>query len=318
MKPLPFLLATLMAVTVLAEDVTPGGSIFGQRQFIEYVKGDLPLVIAVPHGGRLQPGDIPDRATGVRDIDANTQELARTIAEVIHEGTRGQAHLVICHLHRSKLDVNRELAEAAQGNALVEQAWREHHEFIEQACATAVKQHGVAFLIDLHGHGHADPRVELGYLHNALALADCDEALNEATYVHASSLRWIVEHSPLSHVELLRGPRSFGAMLEANGFPATPSPRMPVPTEPFFRGGYTVQRHCVASRNITGLQIEANRPRLRDTAENRLKFARALLPTLQTYFTAHLGFGIDGRKPAATVGPMANSQPEGTVPVPAQ
>lgn len=308
MKPLPFLFATLMAVTALAEDVTPGGSLFGQRQFIEYVKGDLPLVIAVPHGGRLQPEDIPDRTTGVRDIDANTQELARTIAEVIHEGTGGRVHLVICHLHRSKLDANRELSEAAQGNALAGRAWREHHEFIEQACAAAAKQHGVAFLIDLHGHGHADPRVELGYLHNALALADCDEALNEATYVHGSSLRWIVEHSPLSHVELLRGPLSFGAILEANGFPATPSPRMPVPTEPFFRGGYTVERHCIASQNITGLQIEANRPRLRDTAENRLKFARALLPTLRTYFTTHLGCALDGRNSASATEPYVRHE----------
>jgi hypothetical protein len=285
---------TLMAANALAGDLAPGASVFGQRQFIEYVKGDLPLVIAVPHGGKVKPEDVPDRATGVRDTDANTQELARTIAEVIHEATGGHAHLVICHLHRSKLDANRDLAEAAQGNALAGQAWQEHHRFIEQACATASKQAGVAFLIDLHGHGHADPRVELGYLHNALALADCDEALNEASYVHGSSLRWIVEHSQLSHVELMRGPLSFGAMLEANGFPATPSPRMPVPTEPFFRGGYTVQRHCIASSNVTGLQIEANRPRLRDTAGNRLKFARALLSTLQTYFTTHLGFGIDG------------------------
>lgn len=291
-----------------ADELTPGNSVFGQHKFIEYVPGDLPLVIAAPHGGRLMPDEIPDRTNGVTQSDANTQELARAIATAVQTETGGHIHLILCHLHRGKLDANREMAEAAQGSAVAEQAWREHHAFIDQACDAAVKRHGVAFFIDLHGHSHPDRRVELGYLHNALDLADCDEALNEATYVNGSSLRWIVERSGLSHVDLLRGPQSFGAMLEANGYPATPSPRMPVPTEPFFRGGYTVARHCDAARNITGFQIEANRPRLRDTAQNRLLFARALLSTLKSYFTVHLGLGVDGRKPLEPGVPIARLQ----------
>lgn len=310
MKSLPTFAALLLTLTgpAVAAELTPGNSVFGQQNFIEYVPGDLPLVIAAPHGGRLMPEEIPNRTNGVTDIDANTQELARTIAAVVHADTGRHIHLVICRLHRSKLDANRELAEAAQGSMVAEQAWKEHHDFIGQACEDAVKRYGVAFLIDLHGHGHADPRVELGYLHNALALADCDEALNEATYVNSSSLRWIVERSGLPHTELLRGPLSFGAMLETNGFRATPSPRMPVPTEPFFRGGYTIERHCDATRHVTGFQIEANRPRLRDTAENRLLFARALLSTLKSYFTAHLGLGVDGRKPLEPGVPIARLQ----------
>lgn len=309
MKLLPCFAIVLLALHARADEPVPGNSVFGERNFIEYVPGELPLILAVPHGGRLKPADIPDRTTGVTDSDANTQELARTIAAVIHAETGRHAHLVICRLHRSKLDANRELAEAAQGSAVAEQAWREHHAFIEQACDAAVGRFGVAFVIDLHGHGHPDARVELGCLQNALELADCDEALNEATYVHSSSLRWIVERGAISHAELLRGPLSFGALLEANGFPATPSPRMPVPTEPFFRGGHTIERHCDASRHITGLQIEANRPRLRDTAENRLRFAHALLSTLKAYFPLHLGLGLDGRKPLEPGAPIARLQP---------
>jgi hypothetical protein len=271
----------------------PGNSVFGQRNFIEYVPGELPLVIAAPHGGRLTPEEIPNRTNGVTNIDANTQELARTIAAVVHAETGRHIHLVVCRLHRSKLDANRDLAEATQGNELAVQAWKEHHAFIETACEAAVRQFGVAFLIDLHGHGHADPRVELGYLHNALDLADCEEALNESSYVKTSSLRWIVEHSDTCHVDLLRGRLSLGALLEARGFPSTPSPRMPVPTEPFFRGGYTVVRHCQSDQNVTGLQIEANRPRLRDTPENRLRFARALVGSLSQYISIHLGIEIE-------------------------
>lgn len=312
MRPLNAFLILALVVCGHAEDRVSGNSIFGQHNFIEYVPGELPLVIAAPHGGRLTPEEIPNRTNGVTDIDANTQELARTIAAVIHAETGRHIHLVVCRLHRSKLDANRDLAEAAQGNALAEQAWQDHHAFIETACDAAVRQFGVAFLIDLHGHGHPDSRVELGYLHNALDLADCDEALNESTYVNASSLRWIVEHSDLSHVDLLRGPLSLGALLEARGFPATPSPRMPVPTEPFFRGGYTIARHCKAGKNVTGLQIEANRPRLRDTAENRLRFAHGLFAALQTYFSSHLNLGMDGRKTTEPDAPIVRLAPAPT------
>lgn len=287
------LLSLLVCCGVSAADLVPGNSVYGQHNFIEYTPGDLPLVIAAPHGGRLTPDEIPNRTNGVTDMDANTQELARTLVAVIHAETGRHMHLIVCRLHRSKLDANRDLTEAAQGSEIAAQAWKEHHDFIDQACDAAVKQFGVAFLIDLHGHGHADPRVELGYLHGALDLADCDEALNESNYVNASSLRWIVERSQLSHTELLRGPQSLGALLEAKGYPATPSPRMPVPTEPYFRGGYTIARHCQAKRNITGLQIEANRPRLRDTAENRMMFSRALVQSLSVYFQLHLGINLN-------------------------
>jgi hypothetical protein len=41
------------------------------------------------------------------------------------------------------------------------------------------------------------------------------------------------------------------------------------------------------------LQIEANRPRLRDTPENRLRFARALVGSLSQYISIHLGIEIE-------------------------
>ncbi|MEZ5384028.1 MAG: hypothetical protein R3F13_00795 [Prosthecobacter sp.] len=293
-RPSACLLLCLVVLHGHADEPTPGRSVFGQRRFIEYIPGDLPLVIAAPHGGREKPADIPDRTGGVTDMDANTQELARAVAEAVHARTGRHAHVILCRLHRSKLDANRALPEAAQGSATAARAWHEHHAFIEQACATAVKRFGVAFLIDLHGHGHSDPRVELGYVKSALDLADCEEVLNAAPAIHASSLRWIVEHSDLSHVELLRGPQSFGAMLERCGFPATPSPSKPVPGEPFFRGGYTIQRHCRSEASVTGLQIEANRPRLRDTAENRTRFAHALADVLHEFFARHLGTPLNG------------------------
>lgn len=302
----------VMAWNSPAADLHPGNSVFGQHQFIEYVPGELPLILSAPHGGRMLPDEIPDRSLGVRDSDANTQELARTIAAVIHAQTGRHVHLIICRLHRSKLDANREVIEAAQGQPLAEQAWREHHDFIEQACAEAVRQYGVAFLIDLHGHGHKDPRVELGYLHTPVEMAGSEGALNIPDFANGGSLGWIAARSNLTYTELLRGPLSLGALLEARGFASTPSPRMTVPDEPYFKGGYTVARHCVSSRNVTGLQIEANRPRLRDTAANRLAFAKALTGSLDVFFSTHLGIRLDGSRvgePSPVVIPTASTSP---------
>lgn len=299
MKTLPIVLcALLLAGAACAEEVTPGKSVFGSHGFVEYIPGDLPLVIAVPHGGHLRPDHIPDRAHGVTTSDANTQELGRTIAAVMHAETGHRLHLIICHLHRSKLDANRSLDEAAEGNPIAAQAWHEHHGYIASACATAAKTHGAAFFIDLHGHSHPEPRIELGYLHDALDLADCTERLDQTAFGSAGSIAFVALRSGLRYTDLLRGPGSFGALLEQQGFPATPSPRMPVPTEPYFRGGFTVGRHCKAAQGIAGLQIEANRPRVRDTAENRLRFAHALVNTLKIYLPLHLGIKINQAKPA--------------------
>ena len=290
---LPLVLSLMTCVSAAGQDTIAQ---FGTRRFIEYLPGDTPLVIAVPHGGTHKPADIPERSTGVVGIDTNTQELGRTIGETLFARTGHRPHLIICRLHRSKVDANRDLLEAAQGNPAAARAWGEHHQFIEQACSTAAERHGMAFFIDLHGHGHPDPRVELGYLQNSLELSDCIEALDQPSYVHASSLRWIVEHKGVPHTELLFGPTSLGAILEANGFRSTPSPRMPIPSEPFFQGGYTVHRHCQSQRNVTGLQIEANFPRIRDTAQNRARFADALITSLDRYFALHLGMDLTGKR----------------------
>jgi N-formylglutamate amidohydrolase len=277
-----------------AADLIPGNSVFGEHHYTEYIPGDLPVVIAAPHGGRLKPEEIPDRTQGVRESDANTQELARTVAAVIHARTGHHAHIVISHLHRGKLDPNREIVEAAEGNPIAEQAWREHHDFIAGACAAAVEKSGVAFFIDLHGHSHAIRRLELGYLHSVEDLAADDEALNAADLAAKGSLALIAARSHLPYADLLRGEHSLGALFGANGLPAAPSPSAPHPLLPYFRGGYTVARHCQAEKKVTGLQIECNRIGVRDTAENRLAFANALVKTLETFLPAQLGMTLKG------------------------
>ncbi len=273
----------LCASRVVGADFEPGRSYFGDKNYIEYLPGDLPLVISAPHGGRERPEEITTREKGVVEADSNTQELARAVGEEVFARTGHRAHLIICRLHRQKLDCNREVVEAAAGSPVAEKAWNEYHAFIDQALAAATAQAGKAFLIDLHGQAHKDQRLELGYLHSQQTLAGSEEKLNAPEAAGAGSLRRIAEKSKLSYVELLRGSRSLGALFEAQGFPATPSPQHPVPNLPYFQGGYTIRRHVASDSPIAGLQIECNMTGVRDTAENRVRFATALVAVLREY-----------------------------------
>jgi N-formylglutamate amidohydrolase len=277
-----------------AAEYRPGRSYFGERNFIEYLPGDLPLVISAPHGGREDPEEIPQREAGVVQMDTNTQELARAIGEEVLARTGHRPHLILCRLHRRRLDCNREIVEAAAGNPVAEKAWNEYHAFIDTALAAATAQAGKAFFIDLHGQAHKDQRIELGYLHSRDALARTDAELDTPAIAAEGSLRRIAARSKLPYSALLRGPRSLGALLEARDFPCTPSPGRPTPNLPYFQGGYTVRRHVAADAPVAGLQIECNMNGVRDTAANRAKFATALVATLREYLAEH----FDLRLPA--------------------
>lgn len=278
---------SLSAASLLAQE---SARQFGTKNYIEYIPGDLPLILCSPHGGALKPAGIPDRSYGVTGADAYTQELTRLTAVEIQKLGGHRPHLVLSHLHRSKLDPNREVKEAAQGNPTAITAWKEYHAFIEQARRAVIKQHGMAFVIDMHGQSHKGERVELGYLHPPSELSQSAEVLNSAEFIAKGSLALLVKRSGLSYTELLYGPKSIGALLSAQGYRSTPSLQMPVPDEPYFKGGYTIARHCTGE--TTGFQLEANRSRLRDTPANRQKFARAFAAVLEEYLSGHLKLSL--------------------------
>ena len=271
----------------------PGTSYFGRASYIEYVAGNLPIIISVPHGGTLRPTEIPDRTSGTTTRDQNTEELARAIAEAFFATSGKYPHVVINRLHRIKLDANREIQEAAQGDAEAQQAWREFHEFLSIAKSAVLDQHGKGFYVDLHGHGHEIQRLELGYLLSASQLASSDATLDASAAIErSSSIRTLSELSPLSFSALLRGPTSLGALYEQDGFPVVPSPSTAEPgSAPYFTGGYNTEVHgCAAGGTICGVQIEANFTGVRDVAANRTRFAAVTAKVLDTFLASHLGF----------------------------
>ena len=275
-----------------------GETYFGRNNYIEYIAGDLPIILSAPHGGYGIPSEIPDRTWGVLGSDRNTQELARQIYEAVELGTGGQMHVVINKLARIKLDANRDAVEAAQGSRLAEEAWEDYHDFIERAKEVVTETYGSGLYIDLHGHGHRIQRLELGYLLSSAQLELSDDALNSGNYAALSSIATLSSTADASFAEILRGPSSLGTLLQIRGFPAVPSQSQPDPGgEAYFTGGYNTARH--GSRYggpISGIQIECNWTGLRDEEANREQFAQILAASfelfLSTYFELEIGVPV--------------------------
>jgi hypothetical protein len=280
--------------TATSSQAQPGQAYFGAALYMEYIGGDLPIVISAPHGGTLVPDEIPDRTTGTLVRDTNTEELARTIGDTFFSQLGARPHIIICRLRRTKLDANREIVEAAQGNRLAQRAWYEYHAFMEAAKAQVSAGFTRGLYMDLHGHGHAIPRLELGYMLSAATLDLPDNTLASQTYTNQSSIRALVASSGSTLPQLLRGPHSLGTLFEMEGIPAVPSSAQPSPgMDEYFNGGYNTGRH--GSRdggNISGFQLESHFTGVRDNAANRSAMAVAVVNVFAEYLARHFGLDI--------------------------
>lgn len=286
-----------------ADSIVPWRRLFPAEGTVEYVPGNLPIVVAAPHGGRLAPPGIPDRRSGVLVTDAETDRLAVEIAYALRRRTGRFPHLVICHLKRSKVDCNRDALSGAGANPRALATWRTFHECI--ALGRSATKAGL--FLDLHGHSHPDPRVELGYRLSGEQLAATGEAL--APLERLSTLAPLAKISGSPFEERLRGATSLGGFLEARGYPSLPSPTKLHPDgAPYFQGGYNVE-HYRARRDDPedrwiSVQIECPRPGVRDSVAHRLRFAEALAESLELFLAQHAGIDLAN----AEFGPRGGSE----------
>ncbi len=290
---------TLLTILLVLSDsaLFSQESVFGVNNYIEYQVGNMPLVISVPHGGYLQPHTIPDRTCGVTIMDAYTKELAEMISTAMFNETGAYPHMVINHLHRRKLDPNREIAIATCGNQAAVKPYEEYHEFISMAQQRASLQfENRIFFIDLHGHGNPIQRIEWGYLLWDHELELSDSVLNTMRYINLSSMQSLALNNPndYSHAALLRGENSLGTLFHNRGFPSVPSSQIPYPgtNTNYFSGGYITRTHTsyAFNNNIAGVQMELNYTGIRDSGQNRELFAQHFSKVLLDYLKVHFGY----------------------------
>ena len=259
--------------------LSPGQSVFGKHDFIEYIVGNLPIIISVPHGGYLKPSVIPDRTLGTAGHqDTKTLELAGEIIESFRKETGKYPHVIINRLHRDKLDANRELFDAAQDDSIATVAWQEFHDFIDSAQHAIERESGRSLYIDLHGHRHTWQVVELGYLLVSNQLLMNDRQLDSLAAEPVTSFGDFFARARFSPSRLIRGDLSFGALLQKNGIASVPSPGIPDPkANPYFSGGYNLEQHSAFSgRKAWGVQVELPTG-IREDDDRRRSFAAAFV-----------------------------------------
>ncbi len=310
-----FLLCALPFST--AQNFTPGQSYFGNKNYVEYIAGNFPIILSAPHGGLLIPAEIPDRDCPgcVYVTDFNTQELARALSQAVFEQTGCYPYVILNRLHRRKMDANRDLPEAADGDTTAGRAWSEFQDFIETAKNSVFFQFGKGFYVDLHGHAHTEQRLELGYLLTKTELQLPADTLNLPKWAAETSIRNLVLNNAggRSHAELLRGETSLGNLLAVRGYPATPSFPDPFPegAEPYFNGGYNTARHgSFLGGKIDGVQIECNGEGVRNNLSQVNRFADSLAVGLVEYLKLH----YFGNLPALVCKPSGDDLIGGAMP----
>lgn len=271
----------VFSLTSQAQDVS---------KYVEVRAGTLPLILTVPHGGDLKPQSILARRYGVTAKDSNTAEISLMILEEVQKLYGGSPHAVICRMHRSKVDCNRELEEAAQGDPLAMATWKHFHGAAEEMEKQVTQKFGRGLTLDIHGHRHEIPRVELGYLIPGAQLNATNEQLEQDPKSRLmSSVRDLDKRSPQTFVELIRGPQSLGALLEKQGFQSIPTPSTLSPGKAiYFSGSYDITAHGSRDEgSISAIQVECPWIDVRDTKENQRRFAKALAAVLGPYFELH-------------------------------
>lgn len=257
----------------------------------EYIAGDhaSKLIITSPHGGDRQPpymrtrtSNYPytsppdpynDARTFVTGTDTRTRELAIAMANAIKQKTGVRPHLIINHLHRSKLDANRFMEVAAQGDKIAEEAWKTFHAFIDSAKKTINHFHSSGLVLDIHGNGHTPQRTEMGYLISRNDFTNYKNSLSNATIVNKSSIKALVNPTTAPMPDLIKGDYALGTLInEKVKIMTTPSKAYPEPAASifsdgkYFTGGYNTARHgSKFGGTISAIQIEFN-PSVRTTA----------------------------------------------------
>ncbi len=274
-------------------DYEPGRHYYGRKDYVEYIPGELPVILSSAHGGDMTPSEIPNRTFGVVRNDINSLELTLAMRQALLDLTGQAPHVILSHLHRSKLDANREIVEAAQDNPYAELAWTEFQEWIKVARAEVAGTFGKGLYFDIHGHGHDIDRLELGYLLSSDELNRADLALNSLEVVSRTSIRDLGRTSPIPFSQLLRGPTSLGGLFAGEGVPSVPSPSAPGPGDaPYFRGGYNTREHgsVTDAEVVSGIQIEHHYGGIRDTPENRAEYAARAARVIRAFMLEHYGF----------------------------
>ncbi|HWB00897.1 MAG TPA: hypothetical protein VG713_20540 [Pirellulales bacterium] len=238
-------------------------------------RGELPIVISAPHGGRepipgvdVRKGDNAKKFVAVRD--ENTLELAEKLADEIEQRLKKRPYVVLAKFERKFADANRDPDDAYEASEAAPH-YRAYHAALEQACREINNKWKGGLLLDIHGQGSFPDSVLRGTNNGETVKRLVDRRGSEA----------------------LIGPTSLFGRLAAAGFDVMPKVDSADRETNGFSGGYIV-RHYGSDQlgGIDAIQLEFGRKYRvpKDEAERTAaELAAVIVAYCQDYLPAAVG-----------------------------
>merc|ERR1712055_785995 len=282
--------------------------------WVEYLPGDLNLIITVPHNGKEKPEGLEGRKAGYKDneglchfpgtdnpeemdsddevcevslgADLYTRSIAKKVSKKLEKLTGGQKpHVIVSSMHRSRMDPNRNEEEGAQGRPLAQWAY---HEFRGKIAQVKSQMDGPGLLLDFHGQTHAGDRTELGY---AVSRVNINKGRKNPEKLQRSSIDALASRSEDGLEGLIWGKEGLGAFMEALGCRAVLSNRpQEDPKKGDYYGGAKPDKiiYRYGSRNagqVDAIQVEMQKDVRKD--EEHEEFAEKLGEAIFNFYTRH-------------------------------
>lgn len=226
-------------------------------RYLTVIKGDLPIILSAPHGGRLKVPGVPERkGEGIAQFttgrDENTAEMTLALAAILEQVFGAKPHVVVAHFERKYLDANRP-ATSAYEVPEARPLYDAYHAALDAACKQVQKDFGRGLLLDIHGQA-----------------SDVD-AIYRGT-VNGKSVTLLTQRFGQAAVT---GEKSILGVLAKKGYKVLPANDAADQKETKYNGGHIVQTYgSHGGSGIDALQLELG------TALRAKKSQETLIPDL--------------------------------------
>lgn len=232
------------------------------KKYLTFSIGETNIILSAPHGGGIRPVGSVERTYGNRSKDIYTRRLIQRIIEL----SKKRPYYIYADIHRSIVDLNRNIEEAAQGNPLAEDIWGVWNATLGQYTNSVEKLYRRGLYIDIHSHD-LNSMFELGY---GLKVRDYINIKN-GLETDAKSTMY---SKNFDQKELLFGDHSFEHNLEFYEYKVL----TPISDDKYLNGGWNIRRNHGSA--IQALQIECPIQVLRRDLEG---VARAITNSIEIF-----------------------------------
>lgn len=235
-------------------------------------KGDLPIILSAPHGGRSAvPGLAPRTGEGIARFvpraDSWTDPLTQKLADEIEKRTGKRPYVVIAKFHRKYLDVNRP-RQLAYESEVAQPIYDAYHTALVRARREVFARWRRGLIIDVHGQATEPNTIIRG-------------TQNGETSTH------LIEKFGR---DSLTGETSLFGLLSGQGVQIHPAVNSPKKEHPKYNGGYIVKTYGSAKGGTTidAIQVEVGRNLRRPevAADTAKKLAVAIVGFANKYLPA--------------------------------